>query len=321
MYLVLFVIEDYDVLRLSCGEDKALLIRVGAIARDGNKGLRDDGGGVFHSLGSKKLFVCALFQIFDGVRHFLFYHIREDKFVSAIYVHDHGVAVRRGIIPAAVALVQFIPRLRVEGLGRSCKGAARRVRGDGRAVLQLILDGVFLQRVGAPLGVQVKVTIDGHGEVKGLFRAVLLIEPTDKDIIASGGRCRGLRLAAVGHGLLVAVTDVDGIFHVNRQPCCDRVGHGNPLCVEDKVGGRHYHGAQIRLRACIAARRGIPSAELVRIGFKIIWVTRCEIVVAKRRLILDAAALAVHKRIDVVEAQIVAVARVAEVIFCLYSGR
>ena len=94
----------------------------------------------------------------------------------------------------------------------------------------------------------------------------------------------------------------------------DLVGLGNPLGVEDHVGGRHGHGAQVSLGTLIAASRGVPAIEHIGVLFQIGRIFRLKIVAAQRRFVLYTAALTGNKGVVIVEAQVIAVAGVVEVV-------
>ena len=100
------------------------------------------------------------------------------------------------------------------------------------------------------------------------------------------------------------------------------MGLGNPLGIEDHVGGRHGHGVQVSLRPLIAASRGVPAIEHIGVRLKAGRIIRREIVAAQRRFKLHAAALPIYIRVVVVELQVVAVAGVVEVVgfFHLYTS-
>ena len=152
--------------------------------------------------------------------------------------------------------------------------------------------------------------MDGHGEVKCLFRAVFIhIKPADEFVRVSHRLRRGLRRAAVGHGLHVAVADDDGRILVNRQPCCDRVGHGNPICVQHK--GLCGHSGVFKAETLLHGLINVPAVKCIRAGFERRGIFRNKIFAGYVRLIKLRARLCdcavVH------ECQRIAVARVVQV--------
>ena len=86
-----------------------------------------------------------------------------------------------GEVAALIIFVQFVSGFGFECQGGACKRAAGgRLRNFG--ITRLIIDGVCDQRIAAPLGVNVKILYNGHGEVERLFNAVFFIEPANEHI-------------------------------------------------------------------------------------------------------------------------------------------
>ena len=305
------------------GQHQPLLIRIRGVARDLFELRRDDcirGLGILLIM---KDFVRVLLQILDGVGNLLLVYINERVFIIAIDVHHQRMTADLGEVAGLIVCIQRRSRLCVKGLGGTCQCAAlglfRDIRKSFIRVFDSVLDGVFHQIVGRPLGVEVQILGNGHGEVECLLNAVLLIEPADEGVIAVGRIIRLLNGSTVGHVFpSFQRSAVRYDFFLEERP--DGMGLGNPLGVENHVGSRHGHGAQVSLRANIATRSRIPTRKLISVRFQLIRIIRCEVVSVQRRFILDAAALTRYFRIIVVELQVVAVARIIEVIVLLLAS-
>ena len=114
---------------------------------------------------------------------------------------------------------------------------------------QFILESIGHQRVGTPLGVEIQVPVDRHGEVEGFFLAGIAdIEPADKGVLTIHGLCRRIcHRRAVGNRHPCLHRCLAVIQHILGQIGLDRVGLGRPLGVENHIGGGHGHGVQVGL--------------------------------------------------------------------------
>ena len=102
------------------------------------------------------------------------------------------------------------------------------------------------------------------------------------------------------------------------QPGLDRVGLGNPLGIEDHVGGGHGHGVQVSLGTLIAASRGVPAVEHKGVRLKHGRIIRLEVIAAQPRFVLDRLRFVCQFSIVIIEFQIIAIAGVVE--FCVVEG-
>ena len=327
---ILGVVED-DLIHCTffSGNHQTLLVGIGHHAGDGDEGLGDHslavvGDGFF--IGNR--LTGLLVQILDGVGHGIFLNIPEGidigiVFLCGIDVNGQGVALDDGEVALLIVGIEFGAALGIEGLGDARQtGAGGGIGNFGIGVLNLIVDGVLLQDIGAPLAVDLQVLVDGHiGEVEGLLHAVLHVEPADEGVAAVGGFCgSGISLGTMGNSDSRMGLQLCSSLHCSLiQVEFHLVGLGNPLGIEDHIGGGHGHGAQFRLGTLIAVSRGVPAIEHIGVLFQIGRIFRHKMVFAQRRFILHATSLTIHIRIVVVEFQVVAVAGVAEVVVFFHA--
>ena len=168
------------------GQHQLLLVGVGGIACDLLEGLSDDRIVSGHGPEVGKLVIGTFFQIFDGVRHFRLRHVHEGVGVIGGIgnVNGDGMAAGIGEIAGLIVLVQLCAGFGVEGLGAASQSTAGGGRCNLRAVRQLILNSIGHQRIGAPLGIEVQIAVDRHGEVKRLFLAGIAdVEPADEGVL------------------------------------------------------------------------------------------------------------------------------------------
>ena len=309
--LVLRIPEGDDIFAVF-GHNQGLLILIGHIAGDG-QGLFGDHGlaVVVDDLLITQGLIGGLVEILHRVGHDPRILIIEGNLVGTIGRHGEGLAYGIGIEARAIVRIQVRIALGIEGLGIAHQGGAGGVVRDLRHAIrgQDIMDGVSLQDRGAPLGVEVQVPGDGHGEVEGVLHAVLvLVEPADKLQIRLGQRrLRGLRavrnrlgiaqLLVVVHGLLVEVG-------------FDGVGLGGPLGVEDGVVVRHRGVVPIHCNRAAGIR--VPAVKGVGVFFQTAGILRHKPVFSQRLFVGDLFAL--YNRTVVVEVQIVAVAAIINII-------
>ena len=121
------------------------------------------------------------------------------------------------------------------------------------------MDDIVYQNVSPPLGVEVHVVLNRHGQVKRMLHAVcILIEPAYE------------RIAAVSCGVVLSKFIVIDIL--SRIGCCTfglskshGMNHRRPLGVNDNLCIGHLGIPIHKLRA---AGVKIPSAEHIRTGFQ-----------------------------------------------------
>ena len=222
-----------------------------------------------------------------------------------------------GEVAALIIFVQF-----VSGFGFECQGGARKRAAGSRLrnfdITRLIIDGVCDQRIAAPLGIEVQILYNRHGEIKRLFNAVFFIEPANERVVAVG-RVSGLgSKTAVRNFLHVAIANVDNILHVSSQPRCDRVGLWRPLGVKHNVTCGHLCGVPLYLGTVEAALGGIPSGELISVCFKASRISRRKGFTLQRCFILNVLFFIRYKAIVVEELQLVAVTGVVKVVILLH---
>ena len=309
-------------------QDQLLLISVGGVTGDLLEGLSNDRTAGLGFLVRRRRavhndrFTGSSVQIANSVLYLLPCHINEGEYVlpPAMNIHGERMAADLGEITGPVVFLQFRTRLGIEGLGRTCQGAAGGViRNIGERpirILNSIFDGIRHQRVGTPLGIEVQIAVDGHGEVKRFFLAAVAdVEPADEGISPVGGGIRLIDRRTVGDFRPGIQFRSPVIHYILGQIRLDRVGLGGPLGVEDHVGGRHGHGVQVSLGTLIAASRGVPAVEHIGVLFQIGRIFRFEIITAQWCLKLHTSILTCNIGVIVVEAQIIAVTGVAKIVF------
>ena len=239
--------------------NKALLICVGHHAGDGNKGLRDHGLAVF----GNGLFGCDgctgfLIQILDGVGHCLSLDIPEGVDIGVVLlggidVQRQGVALGYREVALLIVGVQVGAALGLKGLGNARQpGAGGGVCDFGVGALNLIINGVLLQDIGAPLAVYLHILVYRHiGEVKGFLNTVFHVEPANEGIAAVGRLgWNGVNLGAVGNGDVRMRAQLGAVSQrILIQIELDLVGHGYPLGIEQDVVRGHSVLVQLVLRA------------------------------------------------------------------------
>ena len=142
-------------------------------------------------------FSCARFVVVNRIWNSGLLNVPEGVDVGIVLpggvdVQSHGVALGDGEVALLIIGIEVGTALGLEGLGGACQaGAGGGVRDLGVGALcifVLVVDGVLLQHVGAPLAIDLHILFDRHvGEVKGLFHAVFHVEPAHKGVAAVGG--------------------------------------------------------------------------------------------------------------------------------------
>ena len=324
------VVEDQDIPAL-CRYHQTLLVCIGHIAgyhleRLGNNSLAvviNDP--IRNGFTVKHVSTCFGVDVPDCVGNCFFLNVlKGDDQIGRVDVQQQGLGLDSGETALLIISIQVGAALGVKGLGRTGKTRAGDVirHLDTMIVLQHELNGVLLQSVGRPLAVYVEVLAYLHvGKVESLLHAVLLVEPADKGVAAVFRLCNIAQLAAVGDGLSAMggqkLIFLIGCF-VKRELDCMSIGH--PLCIEHHVRSRHGHLAQVCLGACIAAGCSVPSGKCIGVFFQLRRVVRFKIVTFQRCLILHTAALARNKTVVIVEAQVIAISGVAEVVVIIDSA-
>ena len=324
--IVLDVPED-DLVALR-RKHQLLLISVRGVAADLLEGLRH------HRVVGRNRFVRSrntvhndrltgsFIQITNDVLYLCLPHIHKGEgIVFGLFdVNGDGMAAHLGEVAGLISLVQLRTGFCVEGLGRARQRAAGGGRRDLRAVLQLILDGIGHQRVGAPLGIKVQIAVYRHGEIKGFFLAgVADIEPTRKRVAAVMRVCRfGFCQCTMGNIIIRVQRVIPVIQRVLALVGFDSMCLARPLGIKNQIRGGHGQRAQVCLGAFVAARRRIPSGKHIGVRLKIGRVIRRKVVAAQRCFKLHAAALSLHLGVIVVERQIVAVAGIVQVVVFLH---
>ena len=228
--LILGIPERNHVFGFVCAEHKALLVSIGRVAAYLHELLRNYSVAGFSSLFLMQHLLRTLFKIPYGVVDLLLCHIHERKFVIAIDIHGQGVAAGMGEVAALIIFVQFVSGFGFECQGGACKRAAgSRLRNFG--ITRLIIDGVCDQRIAAPLGIEVQILYNGHGEVERLFNAVFFIEPANEYIFAFAVLgVSGLGGKVTVRNCLAAQRGAAHRILVKERPY--RVGLGRPFGVE-----------------------------------------------------------------------------------------
>ena len=164
-----------------------------------------------------------------------------------------------GEVARLIDLIQLRTGLGLEGLRAACQRTARCRGRNLSAIFQLISDLKVHQRVGAPLGIQIQVFGNGHGEVECLLNVVLLVEPANELVAAILRVLRLFNEVAVIHR-----PSVDRFTRhcVLGQESLNRVLYRYPLGINHNLGSRHFFCPVNRLST---TRVGIPSAEFVSV--------------------------------------------------------
>ena len=102
------------------------------------------------------------------------------------------MAAGLGEVARLITVFKLCAGFGVKGLSRTCKSGARSIGCNFSSVLKPIMYLVLNESIGAPFCIEVQITVDRHGEVKCLFRAVFVIEPADKGVIAVFGVFRSI---------------------------------------------------------------------------------------------------------------------------------
>ena len=188
---------------------------------------------------------CAAFlkgfcYIINLVRNRILLDIPESVGVIALVIlvldiQGHGMAFYQREISFLIAGIQIGAALGIKGLGDTCQtGACDWVCDLSIITLNLEVNGVFLQNIGAPLSIDLHILGDRHRVNKALFLVSIHVEPADKGVIAVGRRLntgiqyRAMRCFPFGKHICI-------VFHIVLiQIKLNGTGYRNPLGVESK---------------------------------------------------------------------------------------
>ena len=264
--------------RIRTSHNQSLLVGVGHHAGHGNEGFGNNCFAVssFDLLGCNR--GAVLIYIANNVGNSIFLNILEGEGVLGLVVNvdGQGVALDHGEVAFLISGVEIGAALGLEGLGDTSQtGAGGGSRNLGVSALNLVVDVILLQNIGAPLAVDLQVLVDGHiGEVNGLLRIAVHVEPADEGVAAIGGDCgNSLHLGAMKNGQVgMGVADLfTGSHGVLGQVELNGVAHRYPLGIQTQrnfailiIGAcGHCVRCEVKLLAS-AFRIQIPSLELNR---------------------------------------------------------
>ena len=301
MDIVLGIPEYYLVgCAFAGGEYKALLVFIYRIALNRLKYLGNYGLSRFHGLRVMQLRLRTYLKVFYDVSDLISRSINKCKLVSLIVFHLYGMAGHIGEVTSRVGCVQRITNLGFECLCLKHERAANGIVSNLRSVSKLIMDDIVYQNISPPLGVEVHVVLNRHGQVKRMLHAVcILIEPAYE------------RITAVSCGVVLSkfiVVDLLSLFDLCTFGLSKSHGmnHRRPLGIDNRIFIRHF--GSLPINSVGAAGVGIPTIELISARFKLLRIVRSEVITRQRLFVRNS--LALYNNVGIVEVQLIAVAGV-----------